>query len=296
MNLSYHIKKIDETPEIEESFKVFGQIEPITIFEKNGEKYLLDGEKRVNYFENPTSISFNNIKEATIFLFQKEKKSELEALQMLSILKNENISLNDSFSIFEKFYSNISLRDFSKIYQIDFTPKIKRVILESKIGFNELKNYSILSVSNFESLFNLFSELKLNGNHRKDFFLLLDEISIRDNVFFSDIFNLTKWVEIFNSDRGLADKISQLKQLLYDIRWPKLSELTTELQQLRKKIPSVKRAIFDFPIDRESTKNSITLTFESFDEFSEQLRQLERLKDSKEFQSLLDKIANRLKN
>ncbi len=296
MNFNYHIKKNDETPDILESFRAMGQIEPVVIFKKNGGEFLLDGKKRFDYFGNPEALIFSFIDEAMIFLFQKERKTEIEALQILAILKNECISFEKSFSIFEKFYQNISLRDFNKIYNINFTPQIKSVLVELKIGFNEIKIYSILSAENIESLFTLFSKLKLNGNHRKDFFSLLDEISIRDSINFNHIFTSEKWIEILFSDRGLSDKISQLKQFLYEIRWPKLTELTSELQQLRKKIPIVKRGILDFPIDRESTKSSITITFDSFNEFSEQLQQLEKLKNSKEFEALLGKIATRFKN
>ena len=146
-----------------------------------------------------------------------------------------------------------------------------------------------LSKSDSEIFDNFFKNIKLSKQYRQEFVEWLPEISYRENLTISDILNAEKISEIITSEKmNGPQKLSHIRYELYKMRFPELSKIQTEWENLTRKINPDRKKI-KFIADRFFEKSEIELSIKanSTEEMVEKLKLLIDI-DSSKWDKIID--------
>jgi len=292
MNEKYHITQNVCFEKIENHFEKFGQIEKILIYEKNEKNFIIDGIKRYIFFKNNCQKAvFNNLFDCYNYFVTRNKTSESQIITIIKNLIEENYSIEEIFNYFGKKFS-VSLRDLDKIAKIKLWNKeLQKIALKFDMSLNEIKNYYLLNEDDLTDLFNFYDCFEFNSNHRKDIFVLIDEISFRDHLSFSQIIKLTD--KIKNSELQNSDKINKIKALLHQIRFPEYYAKNNRILELKPKFKAIGGVIIDIPFDKESKNININFKIQTIDELLKKNESLTKLSSDEIFKEILELIEKR---
>lgn len=292
MNEKYHIKQLLSFENIENHFEKFGQTEKILVYEKNNKNFIIDGIKRYVFFKNNCEKSvFHNLLDCYNYFLIKTKTSESQIITIIKNLVEENYSIEEIFNYFGKKLS-VSLRDLDKISKIKvWNDNLQRIALKFDMQISELKNYYLLDEKDLIDLFNFYDYFDFNSNHRRDIFVLIDEIAKRDNLSFNQIFEYTK--EIKDSELQNSDKINKIKALLHKIRFPEYYSENNRILELKPKFKAIGGLIVDIPFEKESKNININFKIQNIEELLKKIESLTKLSNDEIFKEITKIIEKR---
>lgn len=292
MNEKYHIKQLLSFENIENHFEKFGQTEKILVYEKNNKNFIIDGIKRYVFFKNNCEKSvFHNLLDCYNYFLIKTKTSESQIITIIKNLVEENYSIEEIFNCFGKKLS-VSLRDLDKISKIKvWNDNLQRIALKFDMQISELKNYYLLDEKDLIDLFNFYDYFDFNSNHRRDIFVLIDEIAKRDNLSFNQIFEYTK--EIKDSELQNSDKINKIKALLHKIRFPEYYSENNRILELKPKFKAIGGLIVDIPFEKESKNININFKIQNIEELLKKIESLTKLSNDEIFKEITKIIEKR---
>ncbi len=292
MNEKYHIKQVLSFENIENHFEKFGQTEKILVYEKNNKNFIIDGIKRYTFFKNNCEKTvFHSLLDCYNYFLIRNKTSESQIITIIKNLIEENYSIEDIFNYFGKKLS-VSLRDLDKISKIKiWNDNLQKIALKFDMSINEIKNYYLLNEEDLIDLFNFYDCFEFNSNHRKDIFVLLDEISFREHLSFLQIIKLTN--NIKNSELQNSDKINKIKALLHKIRFPEYYSENNRILELKPKFKTIGGLIIDIPFDKESKNININFKIQNVEELLKKIESLTKLSNDEIFKEIINLIEKR---
>jgi len=293
----YHIEQLKSFKNLETSLKDTKQIEPIIVFiDNNNIEHIVDGVKRAKIL---TSLNMDIQKKAfkdliILFKFILDSKEIYDSSiwKYIHILKENEISEEDIFSLVLKGRLKISTRDIWKLLNINYSSNIYNILTELNMDLKELILYHDVEQNDFISLLNLFKSIGANKNNRKDLFNLMSEITKRENLSLTELVNQSEFKELLESNLQKNDKISLFKKMLFNQRYPNMSKEIEVLTNLKSKIktPGLK---LDLPIDKESKRTNISFQFRNYKELEKKVKALQNLLNDEYLKEVLSKIENR---
>ncbi len=292
MNEKYHIKQLLSFENIENHFEKFGQTDKILVYEKNNKNFIIDGIKRYIFFKNNCEKAvFHNLLDCYNYFLIKTKTSESQIITIIKNLVEENYSIEEIFNCFGKKLS-VSLRDLDKISKIKvWNDNLQRIALKFDMSISEIKNYYLLNEKDFIDLFNFYDYFDFNSNHRRDIFVLIDEIAKKDNLSFNQIFEYTK--EIKDSELQNSDKINKIKALLHKIRFPEYYSENNRILELKPKFKAIGGLIVDIPFEKESKNININFKIQNIEELLKKIESLTKLSNDEIFKEITKIIEKR---
>jgi HAMP domain-containing protein len=175
-----------------------------------------------NIRENADTRTMNDLERALVLhrLIEDFGAGEKEALGIMPAL-----ALASSRRILYQYTSLVRLTDELKRYVVSHTIPIR---ISSRVAE--------WATGDQEALSGLFKTVTLSGNNLKDLLDLIEEISLRDDVAIRKVLAMAEAREVLEESRFTStQKREMLKQRLFHIRYPVLSERTERISMLLKK-------------------------------------------------------------
>lgn len=225
--------------------------------------------------ENLTTRGFNPIEKAIIvdkFIHQFGIESSRVIhtyLPLLSLEPNEKI-----------------LNTYLALAQME--EEVKEYILKEEVSRTNIRKLSTFSEEDRKVLIPFLSSLRLGENRLREILNLLDEIARRDRTHVGEIVRRSE-LQVILSRKELtpSQRTEQVKKILLEFRYPRLTELERTFEKKRKDLnlpPNL--SLFHSPYF-EGREWRIELRFETLEQYRRALSFLSRLAEERKFEEFI---------
>lgn len=285
----YHIPQHGKFIPDNHHFQRYGQIERGIVYLKEGVNYLIDGAKRLEYFQEDFKyITSDDLIDGYRYLLNTKEISTGGELAMINNLTEEEVPPKEIYLNLLKGVAKCSLKDISHFIQSGFCSHgIPDLVDQLDIELKELKIYNTPH-TRLKPLLELFLKISANRNHRKDLYLLIDEIIRREEITLETLLEDEAVVVIMAIEQN-PDRLSKFKKYCHTRRSPTMTTRSEPLQNLSQKIP-VKSIKMGFPLEQESKQIPCGFTFNDLDSFDKKMVQLTAIREHEAFIELVNRL------
>jgi len=295
----YHIQI--ENPSLVESIKEIGIVYPIILVHDH-KYFVMDGHQRL------TAAVSAGLKELPAFVYDLK---QIEATFLMGLQANLNsgdltaIEKLKAYEIAREGFSEGGREKVKQLLGIARLPYLEQIadlilkLLPSMRAYFHRQNFSMkalhqlisYNLSEFGEWFTLPDELNLKGSELLNILEQVQDISIRDNQKPQTLLEDTKLKETLESSRTPQQKVQALKLFIFQIRFPLLNQMQTNIQtiqnELEKLLGQDARLIWDRTLENPGAVLQINLKDE--ERVSKIIEKLQRPEIQDKIKKLLDK-------
>ena len=276
---------MDGCPEkLIDSIKVIGIRHPISVCPCSNRYSIVSGHKRfqaasrAGLTQVPAFITpeLDNVTKLIINLnenFGQRHYSDIEKGRILNKFRDAGVS---DEAIISDYMPLLSLERSKKIF-LDLS-SVKSLSLNMQI----LLHRAYVPVKTFSSFYkwddlilaeNLFTTLKPGANKWRDLLELVNDVAARENTTQANILSDMGIQTILNAP-GLINKYDEIHKILYNLRYPTLSEMKRQIVSAIDKMELDEKTKFRFQDTFESNDLKLELKFQSEKELSQQVEKI----------------------
>lgn len=218
-----------------------------------------DTEKRallsILYRYHEQEITTSAIVKANFIKLCLEQLEEQEAIQLFSALSGTNLNRR-------------SIQLQKKL--LEFEPQLQLHIHQKVISEKICDQLSNISLEERQLITNLIAQLNLGGNKQKRLLDLCEEITKRDKISLTTLFDQPETAALFHGEEINTPQISQqLLQLLYEKVFPKSTKAIQEFNKNKAQYSLPGNCDLQPAKAFERDEVTMTVTFKSLKEFEE---------------------------
>jgi hypothetical protein len=287
---------------LKQSIKELGIIHPVTLVQAANRFRIICGHKRIQIVSQlkinavPARIFEPTLSEESMLMLNLSENQFLHHYSDIEkgfILSKLCIVKIPEIRIIEKYMPMLGLEKSKKLLDDHlssnlFTMGLKMLLHEMNVP---LRIYSIFSNWDAESsgaAESFFSVLRPGVNKWRDLLEWVDEISIRDGISPSNIFNLPELKSILNqNDLAPNVRYDRIRKIFHSKRYPVLSDLRVRLARSIDALKLDDKTKVLVQDSFESDEIRIEMNFRTKEEFVTQLEKLVRASDSEALEELI---------
>ena len=242
------------------------------------------------YQTNPDTTDYQCLLKSITALAFKRQLTQAELIictnRLYQFLDEKQIAQKSS-AIFNRELSARFVKDLLAVGSLP-DPALE-LISTSHLSFKSAKKISCLEKDTIETFLTIFSNIRASSNKQLEIILYIMEIAARDAVKPKTIFKNQEIQDIlFNEEKEVVLKTSLLRTCLFEQRFPTVFKTR---QKTREKIASIKfgnNIKFLPPENLDSQTYSIVFTAKNFNEFQNNVQNLDAAMKNKALKEILN--------
>jgi hypothetical protein len=168
---------------------------------------------------------------------------------------------------------------------------IKRYVLKEEVSRSNIRRFGSLTPEDRMAVLSLTSRMKLGENRLREVFILLEEISRRNQCAVREIVKGPE-IQAVLSQKELtpSQKTERVKKVLMALRYPKMDQMEKEFEKKSRDLNLPSSLSIHHPFFFEGKGLRIEFQFESVEEYQAILEVLSNLAHKKGFKELIQSV------
>ena len=300
-DFSYKITTSTEIKDLVDSIRKTGLINPPILKEKGSKFIIISGFRRIFALKE---IGFSHIESRIIDSREKSLRcielavadnasqrrlnpvEQSRALNCLSNILEDKLNLEkEALSLGLPWNSHF----IKRIKKLSFLPEfIQQCMLNNTITMTIALKLNDLEADAGTELAKLFNDLKLSSSKQREIITLVKEISIREDILFSDVLGSNIIIDMLTDpDMDRTQKTGKIRSYLKERRFPSITKANKEVEESIKKLNLGGGIKMTPPRDFEGETFNLSFDFKSLSELKKQKKSLGRILQNFELLKIL---------